>query len=66
MGSEWILGRLAAEYGVNSFGSGYYQVAGCCDTLLLNNDKEICDIVLSIISCHFFTGIERYIYNWIG
>jgi hypothetical protein len=29
MGSEWILGRLAG--GVDSVGSGWGPVAGCCE-----------------------------------
>jgi hypothetical protein len=31
MGSEWILGRLGGVYGVDSVGSGYWPVAGCCE-----------------------------------
>jgi hypothetical protein len=31
MGSEWILGRLAGEYGLDSTVSGQGPVAGCCE-----------------------------------
>jgi hypothetical protein len=31
MGSVWILGRLAWGCGLDSTGSGYEPVAGCCE-----------------------------------
>jgi hypothetical protein len=30
VGSEWILGKLAGGCGVDSIGSGYGPVIGCC------------------------------------
>jgi hypothetical protein len=49
MVSEWIVGRLAGAYGVDSVGSGYGPVAGFCDYVDEPSSSGATDLVNIII-----------------